>query len=340
MSKCIYCMEDKNSAEFNREHVMPESFGTFENNFTLLETVCKDCNKYFANNLELFLGRDSFEGLLRYKYSVKSHMDFKFLSESRVTFRLDEQCEIQGALMRMKYDEQKGIVAIEPVKQVGFLNKNTNKWEYFEFDNLQSRQSLEEKGFIVKGEKALKMLFLDSRDKDEIETILKSKGFNLIINIEAQPLPKIEEGKVKVEIQTTIDQIICRGIAKIAFNYLTYIYGKEFALDSNFDDIRKYIRYGEINDFRYVEIQKTPLLYFEKSFGKKETNGHLIYVDWDRANLAIYSRVALFNSVFYRVIFCRLFSGVYRPIKKGHHFNVESREITRLLSLPSNFYIP
>jgi len=51
--KCIYCVEDKPLTSFIKtEHVMPQSFGLFTNNFTL-KIVCDDCNKYFGDNLEI-----------------------------------------------------------------------------------------------------------------------------------------------------------------------------------------------------------------------------------------------------------------------------------------------
>lgn len=33
--KCIYCLKDKEKDEFNREHVMSQMMGTYENSFVL-----------------------------------------------------------------------------------------------------------------------------------------------------------------------------------------------------------------------------------------------------------------------------------------------------------------
>jgi len=52
--KCVYCVEDKPLSSFTKvEHVMPQSFGLFTNNLTLVNTVCDDCNQYFGDNLEI-----------------------------------------------------------------------------------------------------------------------------------------------------------------------------------------------------------------------------------------------------------------------------------------------
>lgn len=41
--RCIWCTAEKPESEFNVEHVMPRSFGTFEANLTLVNEVCKEC---------------------------------------------------------------------------------------------------------------------------------------------------------------------------------------------------------------------------------------------------------------------------------------------------------
>ena len=70
--KCIYCLQDKQNTDFlKREHVIPQCLGKFlPDNIILYESVCDQCNQYFGDNLELYLGRDSFEGIQRHKYGI------------------------------------------------------------------------------------------------------------------------------------------------------------------------------------------------------------------------------------------------------------------------------
>ena len=76
--KCIYCQEVKTDDCYkNTEHVIPQSFGLFRDNFTLNKIVCDDCNKYFGDNLEIDLARDTFEGLQRFNFDVKKPADYK-----------------------------------------------------------------------------------------------------------------------------------------------------------------------------------------------------------------------------------------------------------------------
>ena len=52
---------------FDRDHVMPEAFGTFDENWTL-DCVCKACNGHFGRTIELTLARGSTEALLRLRH--------------------------------------------------------------------------------------------------------------------------------------------------------------------------------------------------------------------------------------------------------------------------------
>ena len=71
---CIYCLEDKPQSNFQkREHVIPQCFGKFTpDNLILYNDVCDECNQYFSENLELFLGRDTLEGIERFRHGIKS----------------------------------------------------------------------------------------------------------------------------------------------------------------------------------------------------------------------------------------------------------------------------
>jgi len=43
MPCCIYCQQHKSDDGFTKvEHVMPQSFGRFQNNFTLRNLACDD----------------------------------------------------------------------------------------------------------------------------------------------------------------------------------------------------------------------------------------------------------------------------------------------------------
>jgi hypothetical protein len=68
MSVCIYCREPlPNSVP--PEHVIPESFGMFDDNLTL-HCVCESCKRFFGGTVEWTLQRYSTEGVLRLQHGL------------------------------------------------------------------------------------------------------------------------------------------------------------------------------------------------------------------------------------------------------------------------------
>jgi hypothetical protein len=44
----MYCLVEKKSNQFNKEHVIPQLMGRYENGLTI-KSVCEECNEYFGN---------------------------------------------------------------------------------------------------------------------------------------------------------------------------------------------------------------------------------------------------------------------------------------------------
>ena len=115
MPRCIYCLDEKTEDHFKKaEHVMPQSFGKFEHNFTLRGVVCDDCNRYFGHVLELVLGRDTFEGHARFRHGVKRAEDFKQLRNKRVTFKIAEG-PFAGSHAYTEFVEEAGEIRVFPM---------------------------------------------------------------------------------------------------------------------------------------------------------------------------------------------------------------------------------
>ena len=96
---CIYCRFTTNP--FNREHALNEAFGNFktdaQSDFFLRDIVCQPCNQYFGNTIDLVLGRDSTEAVLRYKFGLKSPAKAHELRYKNVGLRFREAGPFQGA---------------------------------------------------------------------------------------------------------------------------------------------------------------------------------------------------------------------------------------------------
>jgi hypothetical protein len=332
--KCIYCLKEKPTSEYKkREHIIPQLFGKFTpTNLILLKTVCDSCNTYFGNNLELFLGRDTYEGVLRYQYGIRSRKTkHKY---SRLKFRISNG-PLKGMLVKPKYSDLPGEIDIDPeqILQVGFFNKRKQEYNYFEPQDIPVSEKLEENGYDLKEEKSIRIVAKVYKEEKYLIDLLKSKG------IESGSLGgkkrneykyKINEGdKIPVEIDAKIDRTIHRGLSKIAFNYLSYIAGNFFVLSDDFNDIRNFIRFDRGNSKDFMIPNILPILHDDKFFNIKTAEGHLITIGW--RGLKIFSKLSLFNEVTWGIKLCDNFRGIWRPIKKGHFFDIRSKKVSELI---------
>jgi hypothetical protein len=69
---CIYCLRRLSAQEFTREHVLSKAFGAFRRAPVLLHCVCRECNQFFGDELEVRFARNAFEGMLRYRNGVRT----------------------------------------------------------------------------------------------------------------------------------------------------------------------------------------------------------------------------------------------------------------------------
>ena len=120
-----------------------------------------------------------------------------------------------------------------------------------------------------------------------------------------------------------------KSVRSITFDYLAYTADRDFVLNEEFNVTRDYVRFGKSPVFLLVDANDTPIL-ANDTLTLRQTNGHLITVNWTADKRHIVGQLSLFNRVSYRVSLARYFSGLWRHIRSGHHFDVEMRKITEL----------
>ena len=327
--KCIYCLQDKPKNEFKkREHVIPQCLGRFSpDNLILYKCVCDSCNQYFGDKLELFLGRDSYESIERKRHGIEPKKPLK--NKRRVKSKIIDG-EWKGVIVEDAKADEPGEIGIKNSIQAGFYNKFTNEYIYYEPKDIPSAAQLVKEGYDLK--KTIWM-FADESELPQLIETLKSKGIKISTkNDFIQPSPPV--GSVLVESEVTIDRTISRALSKIAFNYLAYIAGSKIVLRDEFNGIRQFIRFGEGDLKKYFAVNVSPILHDDQKIQKfkaKITQGHLVNVEWRKR--AIVSKVSPFNSYTYAVLLCSNYNGIWFPIKSGHHFDIETREVTKLLSV-------
>ena len=331
--KCIYCLEDKPSNCFNKtEHVLSQSFGKFKNNLTLnikndpklKEVICDECNDFFGKNIEISLGRDTFEGMARFDHEVKKPHEFKSLGrKSRLKIKVEEG-PFRGAFAYREYSEKDSGIIIKPVPQVGFKKRaDGTSYEYFPLDEIPDKEYLE-KNFDLKAVKSIVVL---GADTEVVQKHLTEKSISF--KPEGEFCPSEDNHDLGCEVTFQIDQIIFRALAKIAFNYLTYWAGPEFVIRQPFNPIRRYIRFGEKESYPFVIIIEKAILGDEPVVGKRRV-GHLITLDLSRNKQSIVSQVSLFNLMTYSVLLARDYNGDDFLYRKGSFFNLGDNEIYEL----------
>jgi hypothetical protein len=122
------------------------------------------------------------------------------------------------------------------------------------------------------------------------------------------------------------DTLISRCVAKISFNYMTHVAGADFAKGQDFNVVRAFIREGQRAGHPLVAMHAVPIL-ADDTIRRRQTNGHLLTVSWTRDLRHIVAQVSLFNALTYSVSLARYYSGVWRPLRSGHHFDIETRQV-------------
>jgi hypothetical protein len=321
MIKCIYCSENKDATHFKRkEHVLPQSFGKFKDNLTLINTVCDECNQFFGDNLENYLAYDTFEGgTTRYEAGIKELIEFKSLGKrSRMEYKIQEGPHI-GAYMYRKYNEDANSITWFPCPQVGFL-KNTGQYEWFMLTNKPSKELITSDIYLLSDPKCCIILGCNESEQGQIICEYGLKGVEEIIVSQEK-----DKTNYLFEYTATLNEIDFRVRAKIAFNYLTYYQGKDFVLDDRFNVCRDYIRWGKI-----PEVPNRRVLNRRFFPDGKRRNVHIIAVHWDETEKSLVARVSLFDYLQYIIRLTKDNDQKCNLIQKGHIFNIKQMNIVEL----------
>ncbi|MDO8358027.1 MAG: HNH endonuclease [Nitrospirota bacterium] len=321
--ECIYCREKQPVSAYTKaEHVIPQSFGKFRNNFTLRQLVCDACNQFFGDNIELALARDTLEGQSRADIGVKKAEDFKSLGhQSRIRIMIAEG-DFKGAYAFRDYSEADGKVTLQPVPQVGFRQRESGGYKYFPLDELPDKKQLAELDLDLQHPKSIRAVGLDV---EELSGKLAEK--NISFRYDCDVVSTNESTSLLCEVQGTIDQIIHRATAKIAFNYLAYWVGGDFIRHSSFDQTRRFVRHGQLAPYPLVKVGQQPILADEEV---RRRVGHLVTINWAADGVSIVAQVSLLNVFTYSVCLARNYDGERRGITRGHFFNVADGAILEL----------
>lgn len=241
--KCIYCLEDKDESEFNREHVIPRMMGTYQNGFVLNEfQVCKECNSYFSRELENKIGLNSFESFLRMQHG-RPMSDGRVLRSDRVSFRGIEGV-FKGLTFTAVVDHTNSEhIHFDIAPCIGILSSpSSDEYNYFNVDDLPNAP----REFLTAFKGVPKAIITVGLEEQIATQALREKGYlnaDSIYN-ETTVHDLYDKPDFVTAINFSVDSILRRLCAKTIFNYFCFTNGKDYLLESRFDEIRNYIRFG------------------------------------------------------------------------------------------------
>lgn len=233
MSICIYCLKSK--VEFSKEHVIPQSFGTFgTHTFTLINRVCADCNDLFGKTLDIFLARDSVEGIKRIELLKLKKLGHPGRSPRlKISFPSNHpDPDLQGVVINTF--AYKNSSFIEPLPQIHLKLKNSMEYKVYTLDEFKVIKKINHQEYVYKD---IKMIAPDKQSLDELVKEAENKGIKYIEKVVffTPDKPKF------IELKGIIDTEILRAIAKIAFNYFTFIFTDIDVTVSEFNKLRDFI---------------------------------------------------------------------------------------------------
>ncbi len=240
MARCIYCLNVDPEKFLGREHVIPESFGTFGSATPTLKCVCDECNTYFKKELDQFFARESLEGITRYRKGISSRESRRQNAIKLLLGRFPKLEKFEGAAVWI--DGTTGKI-MPPDAQVHFKNE---KGEYEIFFKHQlpeldwKAQKLSDKG--------LKLYASSPESYSELITELGRIGINYV---EKESFIFSAEGSDEetlsgeIQIEGTVDARYRRAMAKILLNFAAKYIGAEEIFKNPWEQARRFVRYGD-----------------------------------------------------------------------------------------------
>lgn len=286
---CIYC--GCTLPVTKREHVMSRALGTFEHSWTLA-CVCDACNQYFADNLELALGRDSREALFRIDLGLKPARDVTQLLNRRVKASLQDPGPFGGIRVLMSPSETGEEVVPVPVPQVG-LRCDGGDWLFLTEKELTLENIRPFEGAAVEIR-----IFGVGDDCDRLRQRLAAIGFDFVETHRALDRPITEQPKLTVAYDINVDATIVRAACKIGFNYAAKVLGASVVRGARFDAARRFVRYGEA-PVRLATVQQLSVLVGP---GAESARLHACGLGWHGGYLV--ALVSLFNEITYGLRLC------------------------------------
>jgi hypothetical protein len=234
--RCLYCLEEKGTESFNREHVLNAAFGTFEGNL-VLHCVCRDCNDKFGKSFDRKIARDSIESVERVRGGAIAFKDFKSEGpRTTTTVRFDRTGPLRGALgHNLPLLDGPGLACV-PRPQVGFSAAGSSEIDWYPLDEIPAPSAVGAKLRLVSGDPY--EIHVHGASLADAQRALAVRGYDKLPTPIEQPA---YSGPVQVQITFRVDSPELRAVTKMALSYLAATCSPPLALKPQFNEARRFV---------------------------------------------------------------------------------------------------
>jgi hypothetical protein len=170
---CVYCGNTNPTEFIAREHVLPQSFGTFGPQTPTLHCVCDRCNSFFNKELDQLMARETLEGITRYKKGIFSR-EVRAQKEMRFSLAEDGEAGPFGGAVIAGVDGKTGrLLAL--VAQFHAFNITTGRYDKFTREQIPGLK-LPEEVYGKPTERQYRVLAASQEDHDAIIHELRNAG--------------------------------------------------------------------------------------------------------------------------------------------------------------------
>lgn len=352
MKSCIYCNKSEKEIKItSREHVMPQMFGSYKNNPTLVGLVCDHSNTKVFNPLESRYKEDTEEGIYYQMFDFDDSSQVRIRGENiKTTFSSDLGDAFFNEwfpFYRFRDGEWKIslLPQIKIKRSAGYIVLQVGKLE--KIDKKSGKFAKLKKQFIGVESKDVSIFAGSNAPGDETlleEAILLVKelgidykpGKSKFASMPDKGSPAVFE----VNMDCTLGNDVGRVISKIAFNYFAYCAigsGREdITRHSNFDTLKQYIL-GELD----IPIKKVIINLTDEPLLEEDRNttsrllGHIITFEKNGKN--ILAKVSFLNRRTYTVALGPIWEEIAEcdNFGSGHLFDPLKHEIHGLTRDPA-----
>ncbi len=324
--KCIYC--DAVNPKWAKAHAVPRLMGKFENQQTILGKVCADCDKEFGK-CEALLAKCTMEAIIIKHIGIVG----RHKGKSTPPFRRGH-AGYPPIRMTIVLPGNENEVRVEPIGD----SKNVDILSHLILIDAQGNReeltinnpdciSLSEWNRLVQkcldgGVKNLEILKLSNDQFILIKRVLHAHG----ITFDPADDAKISPSQTQVLAKSCVmyDKRYFQAIAKIAFHYFL-LHSKVFdGSEAEFRTIRRFIRYGEGDEWNFIEKNDQPIAQDLSGNDRPSYYGHILRTEITLDRIALCVQLFIghdYKPEWYRVILSQKKRKVFLQTEEfGHYY--------------------